>query len=404
MKKTTFKNFQSKINIALAICLLISVMLIPVNVFALTKAQLQAQSDYYAAQAKAAAAAAAAKQKQADDAKRQMNNISSDIVSTQQDLNSTKDAIGSTQDKINELGAKIKIEEDNLIQEKGKMSNVVASWYMEGESGLLEAMIGSNSLSEVMSSQEYYDSIKRQIQTSMDRIDLLKKELSDQQDQQNQQLQGLSNLKADQEAQKSKLQNQQVMKQRLLTDTTNAVKELNAQEQEALNKEKEAQGEIQRMEQAAKGGSNWVRSGSSAFGFMWPISGASRGCGFGYSDCYFTGVFHTGIDLKAYSGAPVVASKAGEVIAAVSGFGNTYYSSPPLKIYGNYVTIRHEGGVTTLYGHLLSNSITVGVGDHVQQGQKIGEMGNTGFSTGTHTHFEMRDPNGIAIDPAPSLP
>ncbi|MFA4996037.1 MAG: peptidoglycan DD-metalloendopeptidase family protein [Patescibacteria group bacterium] len=398
MKNIKLQIFGSKI-IALILCF--AFVLIPTNVFALTKAQLQAQSDYYAAQAKAAAAAAAQKQKEADDAKRQMNTISADINSTQQDLNSTKDAMSSTQDKIDELSEKIKTEEDNLTREKAKMNNILASWYMEGEDGLLEAMIGANNLSEIVDKQEYYDSIKQQIQTGMDKIDALKKELDAQKNQQNEQLQGLSILEADQEEQKKTLQNQQVMKQRLLTDTTNAVKELNAQEQEALKKEKEAQGEIQRMEQIAQGGSNWVRSGSSAFGFMWPVPGASKGCGFGFSSCYFTGVFHTGIDLKRYLGAPVVASKAGRVIVVKDGIGNTYPSS---KSYGNYVQIEHEGGVTTLYGHLKSGSLRVRVGDNVQQGQEIGAMGNTGFSTGTHTHFEMRDPYGVAVDPAPSLP
>jgi len=393
-----FKIFGSKI-IALTLCF--AFVMIPTNTFALTKAQLQAQSESYAAQAKAAAAAAAQKQKEADDAKRQINNISTNINSTQQDLNSTKDAISSTQEKINELSEKIKTEEDNLAQEKVKMNNILASWYMEGEDGLLEAMIGANNLSEIVDKQEYYDSIKQQIRSSMDKIDSLKKELYAQQDEQSKQLQGLSTLEADQEDQKKTLQNQQVMKQRLLTDTTNAVKELNSQEQEALKKEKEAQGEIQRMEQAAQGGSNWVRSGSSAFGFMWPVQG-TLAYAFGYSSAYFNNsVKHSGVDMHAYSGAPIYASKSGTVSTAIDGLYNTY---PGSKIYGNYVKIEHEGGVETLYGHMIRGSVMVNVGDRVSQGQMIGKMGNTGFSTGTHLHFEMRDPDGIPVDPVPSLP
>ena len=56
--------------------------------------------------------------------------------------------------------------------------------------------------------------------------------------------------------------------------------------------------------------------------------------------------------------------------------------------YGNYVVIRHNNGTQTLYAHL--SSLSVGVGESVGQGETIGGMGNTGKSTGTHLHFEVR--------------
>jgi murein DD-endopeptidase MepM/ murein hydrolase activator NlpD len=56
--------------------------------------------------------------------------------------------------------------------------------------------------------------------------------------------------------------------------------------------------------------------------------------------------------------------------------------------YGNYIVIRHGNGVQTLYAHL--SSVSVAPGAYVAQGQTIGGMGNTGKSTGTHLHFEVR--------------
>ncbi len=59
--------------------------------------------------------------------------------------------------------------------------------------------------------------------------------------------------------------------------------------------------------------------------------------------------------------------------------------------YGNVIMIDHGNGYQTVYGHL--SSIGVHVGQVVQQGESIGVMGNTGRSTGTHLHFEIRKDN-----------
>ena len=70
-------------------------------------------------------------------------------------------------------------------------------------------------------------------------------------------------------------------------------------------------------------------------------------------------------------------------------------------IYGKYVILRHADGFQTLYGHL--DTINVARGAQVDQGQKIAEMGNSGFSTGSHLHFTIYK-NGIPVDPFDYLP
>jgi len=101
--------------------------------------------------------------------------------------------------------------------------------------------------------------------------------------------------------------------------------------------------------------------------------------------------FHTGIDMAADLGAPVMAAADGLVVAV----GHTASG------YGNYVVIAHGRGIETLYGHMLSTSVNVG--DVVKSGQVIGLEGSTGFSTGPHLHFEVRVSNQV-IDPMPYLP
>lgn len=89
---------------------------------------------------------------------------------------------------------------------------------------------------------------------------------------------------------------------------------------------------------------------------------------------------HNGIDIGASIGTPVLAAAQGLVIVARLGGYNGGY--------GNMIIISHDNGIQTVYGHL--NSINVTQGQTVSQGQQIGEVGNTGRSTGPHLHFEVR--------------
>lgn len=99
---------------------------------------------------------------------------------------------------------------------------------------------------------------------------------------------------------------------------------------------------------------------------------------------------HQGLDLAARLGTPVTAAAAGEVVHA-----------GPAGDYGNLVTVRHADGFETRYAHL--SAIGVAVGDRVQPGQPLGNVGSTGRSDGPHLHFELRR-RGEALDPAELLP
>lgn len=101
--------------------------------------------------------------------------------------------------------------------------------------------------------------------------------------------------------------------------------------------------------------------------------------------------FHTGVDMAAALGTPVMAAADGVVVAV----GHTSVG------YGNFVIIAHGGGIATLYGHLLATQVLVG--DRVVRGQQIGREGSTGYSTGAHLHFELRI-NDQVVDPMPYLP
>ncbi len=136
---------------------------------------------------------------------------------------------------------------------------------------------------------------------------------------------------------------------------------------------------------------NLAPGSPSLQGFIMPTSGRI-GSGFGPRVHPIFGSVrqHTGVDIGASMGNPIWSSKGGEVIFAGWKGG-----------YGNTVLVVHEGGIVTLYAHM--SVIHASVGDPVDEGEIIGEIGSTGFSTGPHLHFEVRV-DGQPTDPVLFLP
>ena len=109
--------------------------------------------------------------------------------------------------------------------------------------------------------------------------------------------------------------------------------------------------------------------------------------GFGYRISPFTGAIqmHEGIDFSNAVGTPIVAPADGLVVNVGREYG-----------YGKILVIDHSYGIITRYGHL--HRIHVKVGQKIKRGDLIGEIGNTGRSTGPHLHYEVRV-NNVAVDP-----
>lgn len=105
--------------------------------------------------------------------------------------------------------------------------------------------------------------------------------------------------------------------------------------------------------------------------FIWPTTGIIT---------QYPIWYHMAADIANNSNPPVIAADTGTVIFA----GCIAYG------YGCHVIIDHGNGYKSLYGHMIAGSITVSTGQAVSQGQRIGTMGSTGRSTGTHLHFEIR--------------
>ncbi len=141
--------------------------------------------------------------------------------------------------------------------------------------------------------------------------------------------------------------------------------------------------------EAAKKNGTTVAITNGTGQFTWPVPAShtiSSTFGYRIHPIFGTKKFHSGLDISAPSGTPIVAADSGTVVTAV-------YSSS----YGNYVAISHGNGNSTLYGHMSKMAVTSG--QSVTKGQVIGYVGSTGWSTGPHCHFEIRV-GGQLVDPA----
>jgi murein DD-endopeptidase MepM/ murein hydrolase activator NlpD len=140
-----------------------------------------------------------------------------------------------------------------------------------------------------------------------------------------------------------------------------------------------------------------IAGAASGIAFVKPVAHAWLAQGFGCTSFSFEpvdlactgGHWHSGVDLAAARGTPVVATLPGIATVILSSTG-----------YGLHVLIDHGGGLSSLYGHL--DSVWITSGEYVLAGQVIGTVGSSGNATGPHLHFEIRR-DGIAEDPRQDL-
>jgi len=110
---------------------------------------------------------------------------------------------------------------------------------------------------------------------------------------------------------------------------------------------------------------------------------------------------HKAIDVvgKGNTTSDVIAFESGTVEIVVNTVTGNRKGSRGTASYGNFVKIRHDNGMKTLYAHMEYGSVSVKTGDHIDKGQKIGRMGDTGNAYGVHLHFEIRGPDEKRINP-----
>ncbi len=378
---------KKKLSIIIAVTLIIALVMGTVSSFAATSNQQRLNSINQ--QLSSAKNKLAQSKKQESNLTNKINTLDVQINVTQNDIEKTLAEIQETKNQISEKTQELDVKSQEIVKQNDDLGERLCAMYKNGEVSYIEIILGSGSFSELLTNidmvtriyqkdedfmdllQEQYDAIaqtKRELETLNIQLDQKQSQLKAQQS-------ALESEKAQAQAVRTEVQSDIQAQNDLIDDLNEAAEQITTLIQEEQRKAAEAA--------KSNSGSSTSTSTSTQFvggTFTLPAPSYTRiSSYYGYRIHPITGTrkLHTGVDFAAASGTKCVAAGAGTVIYA------GWYSG-----YGNTVIIDHGGGISTLYAH--NSSLTVSKGTKVSKGQQIAKIGSTGNSTGPHCHFEVR--------------
>ncbi|WP_418494435.1 murein hydrolase activator EnvC family protein [Enterocloster sp.] len=320
--------------------------------------------------------------------------------------------ISQKEEQIEE--AKVELETAKITENRQyeDMKLRIQYMYENGQTGLLESMMQSESIAELLNRAEYasqitsydrkmleeYRKTRQEVALKEEALKTEHQELLTLQDSTKAKQSSVKTLMASKEAELASYETKIASAQGEIDQYNADIKaqeehmarveaEIRRKEEEARKAEEARRAEEAKKNQSSAGGDSTVKKGNT--NFIWPCPASGRiSSAFGDRSSPTEGAStnHKGIDIPAPSGSSIVAAADGKVVIS------TYSYSA-----GNYIMIDHGGGLTTVYMHC--SQLLVKEGETVKQGQTIAKVGSTGYSTGPHLHFGVRS-GGSYVNPS----
>ena len=326
---------------------------------------------------------------QEQDVLSRLTRINKELRRTEGELNYAQNRINLNERRINQLALALAEDERQLKLRSEMLSERTKEVYKTGGTNYLELIFSAHTLADFINRSYFLERILtrdikliKEIQEEHERVEKNKLELEDTTSE-------IKVLARVIERKKSVIASRAEEKKQIY----DALKERRKEYESRIAELEESSQQIEKMikriiaERSRKG----IAAPKGTGVMVWPLYGriTSR---FGYRrHPYWGGVhMHTGLDIASSYGDAVKCADSGEVI--FSGWWDGY---------GKAVIIDHGRGLSTVYGHL--SRIYVQQNQVVDKGQVVGLVGNTGYSTGPHLHFEIRQ-NGTPVNPMRYLP
>ena len=335
-------------------------------------------------------------QEKKEKAQKEEKDVMERIKTKAKELQDAEAALSQQKSKIDNTHAQVEQKRGEVKEKKEQLEVRLRAIYKKGSAGFVEVILNSKNVSELISNITF---MQRIYKGDKDAITSVKKEeaeltalegqLKDEEKALVAKREAAESAKASLEKDKEQIQGQL---NQLEADSNAISAEIAKAQQEAAARRAAAEAASASANSGGSSGgseSSGGSSGGSDSGYVvgtgalgWPCRGPVTS-EFGYRSEF--GRMHEGIDIGVPTGTPIHAADSGVVIIA------SWYGG-----YGNAVVIDHGNGISTTYGH--NSSLAVSAGQSVSKGQVIAYAGNTGFSFGSHCHFEVRI-NGAPVNP-----
>ncbi len=324
---------------------------------------------------------------QAQDVTQELKELDGEIADFTRDIEAIELQITQLRQKIDDSKREMVDVNKNLKEKRELFTKRLQAMYMSGKTNYLELIFSSRNVTDLLSKTRLISNLVEHDTTLIDDLEKYEGEVRTRKNELDTSKKSLDKLVKSLADAKKDLEQKQKDKDALLEkiqsdlEYAQSVRDNLLQKQEAIDAEIRAAA-AERDRQAAAQGKSVKHIDVTAVGQLaWPLPASNNVTSeFGGRNSPFAeiGNFHTGLDIAAPPGTPIVAARAGTVVYA--GWGG----------YGVMVIIDHGGGLYTLYGHGTDGSIRVSNGQQVNAGDVIMGVGSTGYSTGPHLHFEVR--------------
>ena len=316
--------------------------------------------------------------------------IENQVALTELDVQSTKTEIETQQLEVQIIEQQILEDEQSIFQQKDMMAAMLFEMHRNEDIGVIEVLFGADDFNELFAEVERLERVNADLHGTLQATYASKDRLVSSRSDQEERLLTLVDLQQELETEVLALDSQVNAKDLLLIETQSnesqyrvLMSELRQEQQYITSQIAALQFEIEKK--LAEADNQDQYSGEGVV-ITHPLPSARVTAVYHDPTYPFRHLFeHSGLDLAAPTGTPIMAAAPGIVAWTRTG-----------RSYGNYVMIIHGDGYATLYAHM--SSFSVSADDFVSRGQVIGGVGSTGFSTGPHLHFEVRL-NGIPVNP-----